>query len=98
MAVIAWAVHPGVGLGLVHLLAHSNSLYGTFAPVLALLAFIYLMARISILAIEANVVRARHLWPRSLSNEDMTSADLIQLEQLAGKEERVKPEQVQAEM
>lgn len=93
-----WAVLTGVGVGLVHLLAHSNSLYGTFAPVLALLAFIYLMARVSILAIEANVVRARHLWPRSLTNENLTRADLAQLEQLAAKEERVKPEQVEVQL
>lgn len=94
----AWAVLTGVGVGLVHLLAHSNSLYGTFTPVLALLAFIYLMARISILGIEANVVRIRGLWPRSLNNQNLTAADLTQLEQLAGKEERVRPEQVQVEM
>ncbi len=98
VAGIAWAVLTGVGVGLVHLLAHSNSLYGTFTPVLALLGFIYLMARISILCIEANVVRARGLWPRSLNNENLTRADLVQLEQLAGKEERVKPEQVEVEM
>jgi uncharacterized BrkB/YihY/UPF0761 family membrane protein len=94
----AWAILTGVGLGLVHLLAHSNSLYGTFAPVLALLGFLYLMARISILCIEANVVKARHLWPRSLNNENLTAADLTQLEQLAGKEERIPPERVKAEV
>lgn len=94
----AWAILTGVGVGLVHLLAHSNSLYGTFTPVLALLGFIYLMARISILGIEASVVRARHLWPRSINSENLTPADLNQLEQLAGKEERIKPEQVQVEM
>ena len=94
----AWAVLTGVGVSLAHLLAHTNSLYGAFAPVLALLAFIYLMARISILAIEANVVRARHLYPRALTNNDLTPADLRQLEQLAGKEERVEPEQVSVEM
>ncbi len=94
----AWAILTGIGVGLVHMLAHSNSLYGTFTPVLALLAFIYLMARISILAIEANVVRIRRLWPRSLNNENLTAADLTQLEQLAGKEERVRPEQVRVEM
>ncbi len=95
---IAWAILTGVGVGLVHLLAHANSLYGTFTPVLALLGFIYLMARISILGIEANVVRARHLWPRSLNNENLTRADLTQLEQLAGKEERIEPEKVQVEI
>ena len=94
----AWAILTGIGVGLVHMLAHSNSLYGTFTPVLALLAFIYLMARISILAIEANVVRIRRLWPRSLNNENLTAADLTQLEQLVGKEERVRPEQVRVEM
>lgn len=94
----AWAVLTGVGVGASHLLAHSNALYGTFAPVLALLAFIYLMARISILAIESNVVRAHHLWPRSLTNDDLTPADLRQLEDLAGKEERIKPERVQVQM
>ena len=98
VAVTAWAILTGIGVGLVHMLAHSNSLYGTFTPVLALLAFIYLMARISILAIEANVVRIRRLWPRSLNNENLTAADLTQLEQLAGKEERVRPEQVRVEM
>lgn len=94
----AWAILTGIGVGLLHLLAHSNSLYGTFTPVLALLAFIYLMARISILGIEANVVRVRRLWPRSLNNQNLTAADLTQLEQLAGKEERVRPEQVRVEM
>lgn len=95
---VAWAILTGVGVGLVHLLAHSNSLYGTFTPVLALLGFIYLMARISILGIESNAVRARKLWPRSLTAANLTPADLVQLEQLAGKEERVKPERVQVEM
>lgn len=98
VAGVAWAILTGVGIGLVHLLAHANSLYGTFTPVLALLGFIYLMARISILCIEANVVRSRRLWPRSLTNENLTSADLAQLEELAGKEERVKPEQVEVRM
>lgn len=94
----AWAILTGIGVGLAHLLSHTNALYGAFAPVLALLAFIYLMARISILAIEANVVRARHLWPRSLTSENLTPADLRQLEQLAGKEERIKPEKVEVQV
>ncbi len=98
VAGIAWAILTGVGVGLVHLLAHSNSLYGTFTPVLALLGFIYLMARISILGIEANVVRSQHLWPRSLNNENLTRADLDQLEHLAGREERMPPERVEVEI
>lgn len=75
VAGILWAVLTGVGVGLAHSLAHTNALYGTFAPVLGLLAFIYLMARISLLALEINVVIFEGLWPRSLTNDDLTDAD-----------------------
>ncbi len=77
VAGVAWGVLTGVGVGLVPLLAHSNALYGTFAPVLAGLAFIYLMARISTLCIEANAVREKRLWPRSLDGKDPTEADVL---------------------
>ena len=97
MAGAAWAILTGVGIGLVHMLAHSNSLYGTFAPVLGLLAFIYLMARVSILSIEVNAVLAGHLWPRSLDNSDLTEADRRQLVDLSNREARVEPDQAVAE-
>jgi YihY family inner membrane protein len=90
----AWAVLTGVGVSLAQRLSHSNPMYGSFATVLGLLALIYLNARITIYCVEANVVRARRLWPRSLTSENLTEADLRQLDQLAGKEERVNPEQV----
>jgi uncharacterized BrkB/YihY/UPF0761 family membrane protein len=94
----AWAVLTGVGVNLTTHLAHSNPLYGSFATVLGLLALIYLNARITIYCVEANVVRARHLWPRSLTSSNLTEADLRQLEGLAGKEERVKPERVEVSL
>lgn len=94
VAGIVWAVLTGVGVGLTSHLAHANPLYGSFATVLGLLALIYLNARITIYCIEANVVRARHLWPRSFTDRNLTSADLTQLDALAGKEERVPPEEV----
>lgn len=90
----AWAILTGVGIRLTQLLAHSNPMYGSFATVLGLLALIYLNARITIYCIEANVVKARRLWPRSLTSSNLTEADLRQLDGLAGKEERIKPEQV----
>jgi uncharacterized BrkB/YihY/UPF0761 family membrane protein len=90
----AWAVLTGLGVNLTTRLAHSNPLYGSFATVLGLLALIYLNARITIYCVEANVVRGRRLWPRSLTSSDLTEADRRQLEALAGKEERVKPEEV----
>lgn len=84
-----WAVLTGVGVGLAHHLAHVNSLYGTFAPVLGLLAFIYLMARISVLSLEANIVWNQRLWPRSLTDERPTEADLAQVKSLTRREEKV---------
>ncbi len=94
----AWAILTGVGVSLTSHLAHSNPMYGSFATVLGLLTLIYLNARITIYCIEANVVRAKRLWPRSLNSTNLTEADLRQLDQLAGKEERVEPEQVRVSM
>ena len=98
VAGVAWAILTGVGIRLTQMLAHSNPMYGSFATVLGLLALIYLNARITIYCIEANVVRARRLWPRSLTSSNLTEADLRQLDQLAGKEERVEPEKVEVSL
>ncbi len=92
-----WTLLTGVGVGLAHKLAHSNTLYGSFAPILALLAFLYLAARLTLYGIEANVVTAQHLWPRSLTNKDLTPADRAQLEALAKREERVEQQSVEVE-
>ncbi|HLI55328.1 MAG TPA: YihY/virulence factor BrkB family protein [Acidimicrobiales bacterium] len=95
---VAWAVLTGIGVALVPLLNHSNPLYGSFTSVLALLGYIYLCARATILSVEASVVKARSLWPRSLTSRNLTPADLRQLESIAGREERVKGEQVGVEI
>lgn len=92
-----WTALTGVGVGLAHKLAHSNALYGSFTPVLALLAFLYLSARVTIYCIELNVVRTYHLWPRSLTGKDMVVADRVQLANLAKREERVEHETVTVE-
>jgi membrane protein len=54
--------------------------YGVFALVLGLLAWIFLAAVGVVVSAEINVVRAKHLYPRSLltpftDNVDLTSAD-----------------------
>ncbi len=89
-----WTFLTGIGIGLTHKLAHANALYGTFAPVLGLLALIYLAARITIYSIEANAVRSQHLWPRSLTNKELSDADRRQLVNLAKREERLPEEKV----
>jgi YihY family inner membrane protein len=88
-ASLCWTFLTGIGIGFAHKLAHSNQLYGSFASVLGLLAILYLTGRLTIYGIEANVVRAQHLWPRSLTGEDLEPADRRQLINLAKREERL---------
>lgn len=59
---------------------HASETDAVFAVVLGLLAYLYLAAMIVVLGMEANVVRARRLWPRALltpftDDVDLTSAD-----------------------
>jgi membrane protein len=76
LAAVAWQVLQLVGGYFIgHQLA-SNSAYGAFAVVLGLLAWFYLQAQLTLYMVELNVVRARHLWPRSLSAPPLTRADL----------------------
>lgn len=65
-----------VGSALVqHQLRHSSSTYGAFAAVIGVVAFLLLLAKLSIYAAELNPVLARHLWPRALVSSDPTDAD-----------------------
>lgn len=58
-----------------HQVAHASQLYGTFAVVIGLLAWIHLGAQVTLYAAELNVVWARRLWPRSMVQDDLTDAD-----------------------
>jgi membrane protein len=49
-----------------HQLARHSALYGVFAVVLGVLAWLFLQAQITLCAVEVNVVRAYRLWPRSV--------------------------------
>ncbi|MCU4187054.1 YihY/virulence factor BrkB family protein [Acidiferrimicrobium sp. IK] len=95
---VVWTVLTGVGLGLVeHQLKHSSALYGTLSTVLAILGFMYLAARLTLYCAEYNVVRARHLWPRTILQPPLSSADKQQLIDMARREERVEDETVRVE-
>jgi membrane protein len=54
------------GLFIAHELKRTQPLYGTFALVLGLLAWLYLGAQLTLIAAEVNVVLDRRLWPRAL--------------------------------
>lgn len=102
VAQIRWRdVAPGAivaGLGWTALLAaggwivadrvqSSSDVYGTFALVIGLLAWIYLGAQLTLYGAEVNVVHTHHLWPRSLRG-DRTESDERALRRSAGQEVR----------
>ncbi|MBI2706225.1 MAG: YihY/virulence factor BrkB family protein [Actinobacteria bacterium] len=55
--------------------ARAGAFYGTFAAAIGVLVWIGLQARLILLASEVNVVRAKALWPRSLTGRNLTDAD-----------------------
>jgi membrane protein len=65
---------------LTHALRGTQEAYGVFGLVLGLIAWIYLLALITVIAAEINVVAQRRLWPRALltpftDRVQLTSAD-----------------------
>jgi YihY family inner membrane protein len=95
-AAIGWQVLQGVGgFYVAHVLKKTSPLYGVFALVLGLLAWLYLGAQLTVFAAEANVVKARGLWPRSLFSDGLLEGDRRALESTAEAQERVAQEDVQ---
>jgi uncharacterized BrkB/YihY/UPF0761 family membrane protein len=73
---VAWQLLlTGAGVIATHLLRHAQAVAGLFGVVLGLLAWFGLQATVVVYAVEADVVRARHLWPRSLFPPPLTEAD-----------------------
>ena len=70
-----WTAVQALGAYLVHHYLRSNSVYGIFATVLGLLAWIYLSVEVAVFAAEVNVVLARRLWPRAFVQPPLTEAD-----------------------
>jgi inner membrane protein YhjD len=92
---VGWQVLQTVGINLVsHQLKHTSQVYGVFGLVLAMLSFLYLAAQLTVYAAEINVVRARHLWPRSIVQPPLTGPDKQALREIVGREERRPEEQV----
>jgi YihY family inner membrane protein len=73
---IAWQILLSLaGVIVSHNLRHAQALAGLFGIVLGLLAWFALQATVTMYAVEADVVRARHLWPRSITQPPLTSGD-----------------------
>jgi uncharacterized BrkB/YihY/UPF0761 family membrane protein len=71
----AWTGLQALGTFILHHLLHSAHVYGVFATVLVLVAWINFGVQISVYAAEINVVLARRLWPRSIVQPPLTEAD-----------------------
>lgn len=67
IATLGWGLLQLVGGWFVgHQIRNAEPVYGTFALVIGLLAWIHLGALFTVLGAEASVVRDRRLWPRSM--------------------------------
>ncbi len=69
-------------------LKHAQAIAGFFGIVLGLVAWFGLQATAIVYAVEADVVRAHHLWPRSIIQPPLTQADKKYLVETASVERR----------
>lgn len=87
-----WTILQAVGAYLVHHFLRSDSVYGVFATVLGLLAWVYFSVQAVVYAAEINVVLARRMWPRAIVQPPLTEADRTSMALQALQNQR-RPEQ-----
>ena len=76
ISAIGWQLlASAAGVIVTHQLRHAPEIAGFFGVVLGLLAWLALQATVIVYAIEADVVRAKKLWPRSLVQPPLSQAD-----------------------
>jgi len=94
IASLSWTLLQYLGTWLVgHELRHASQLYGYFGSILGLVSFLFIAAEVTLIAAEINVVKARHLYPRSLT-PPFTAADEAVLTALARQSQRFVAESV----
>lgn len=90
---IGWTVLQEFGsLVVEHYLRNDSAVYGLFAIVMGLFAWIYFLAELTVYCAEINVVLDRHLWPRAMVQPPLTVADQISMAAQAEQNQR-RPEQ-----
>jgi inner membrane protein YhjD len=70
------------------------SVYGVFAIVIGLMAWLFLLAQVTMYASELNVVLHRRLWPRSLRSDRLREADRKVFGSLASRQRKVPQQQI----
>ena len=94
IAGVIWQILQYVGGYFVsHQLAHASPVYGTFAVVIGLLAWLYLEAELTLYAVQINVVIAFRLWPRAIAPPPYTEQDRQAFQLYTRVEERSKDPQ-----
>jgi len=94
IAGVIWQILQYVGGYFVsHQLAHASPVYGTFAVVIGLLAWLYLEAELTLYAVQVNVVIAFRLWPRAIAPPPYTEQDRQAFQLYTRVEERSKDPQ-----
>jgi len=76
-----------------HAITDASAVYGTFAVVIGLLSWFWLVSHLLLVAAEVNVVLRWHLWPRSLTGE-LERADRVALQRYAQATRRDPREQI----
>ena len=95
IAGVIWQILQAVGSYFIsHQLAHASPVYGTFAIVIGLIAWLYLQAQLTLYAVQVSVVRAYRLWPRSIAPPPYTEQDRRAYHLYAQVEKRVKDEEI----
>jgi len=90
LGAIAFTALITVGTGLMtHQLKHADATYGAFGAVIGIVAFLLLLAKLSLYAAELNPVLSRRLYPRALPlGGEPTKADHYVLSTLVHQEKR----------
>jgi YihY family inner membrane protein len=98
LAAIAWTVLLLIGQWFVQTrIRGASNVYGTFAVVIGLLAWLYLASQVTLFAAEVNVVLNKRLWPRSMTNPPIRPADERSFARQAKEQERVPPQDVEVD-
>jgi YihY family inner membrane protein len=91
---ILWTAMQVLGAYLVHHYLTTDSVYGIFATVLGLVAWLSIAAEITVYCAEINVVLARRLWPRTIVQPPLTEADRTSMALQALQNQRREEQQV----
>lgn len=93
-----WLLQSGFASFLLRDGASAEGTYGDFANVIVLLSWFFLIAQVTMLGAELNVVRHERLWPRSLTGRSLTEADHRALTAYARAEARLEGQVVTVEL